>query len=243
LIAQQAAQEWINRLSLLDILKEYFASGQNIRQAMIKILQVIKETLRADCICLYIQQDETTLVSKYHDGFYTNLIENAKIPLGQRNVGLAALEKRILFEHDLLSQKNFVPEFKALIDAESLVAQCCFPIILATDVRGTLELFFRKTFIPDQTWMAFGQAAAYQIGVSLEMQNIMEELDKAYWDLESANESIIEGLSSALEFRDQETEGHTVRVTDLFINFVSGFIKEDNELKRLRIGSLLHDIG
>lgn len=243
LIAQHAAQEWTKRLSLLDILKEYFTSGQNFHQAMVKILQAIKETLRADCICLYLQRDEITLVSKYHDGFYTNLIENAKISLGQKNVGLAALEKRILFEPDLSSQTNFVPEFKALIDEEKLVAQCCIPIILTTDVRGTLELFFRKAFIPDQTWMAFSKAAAYQIGISLEMQNIIEKLDQAYWDLERANESIIEGLSSALEFRDQETEGHTVRVTDLFMNFVSIFIKEDHELKRLKIGSLLHDIG
>jgi len=116
-------------------------------------------------------------------------------------------------------------------------------VILANEVRAVLELFFRAPFKPDETWLAFSQTAAYQTGLALQMQAIIEELSKTYRDLQNANESILEGLSSALEFHDNETEGHTLRVTALFMSFASKFIQDEEELKKLRAGSLLHDIG
>jgi len=237
------AKEWIHRLSLLDIFREYFGSGRDFNAAVLKILRIIRETLHADSICLYIQNADGSLTSKDYDGFLSDLIRDATIPPGQKNVGLAAEERRIIAADDLATNPDYVPHFRDLIEREKFVTQYCIPVILANEARAVLELFFRAPFKPDETWLAFGQAAAYQIGIALQMQNIIEELDKTYRDLQRANESIIEGLSSALEFRDEETEGHTLRVTALFMSFASRFIQDENELKKLRIGSLFHDIG
>lgn len=243
LAAQRMAKEWIHRLSLLDIFREYFGSGRDFNAAVLKILRIIRETLHADSICLYIQNADGSLTSKDYDGFLSDLIRDATIPPGQKNVGLAAEERRIIAADDLATNPDYVPHFRDLIEREKFVTQYCIPVILANEARAVLELFFRAPFKPDETWLAFGQAAAYQIGIALQMQNIIEELDKTYRDLQRANESIIEGLSSALEFRDEETEGHTLRVTALFMSFASRFIQDENELKKLRIGSLFHDIG
>jgi response regulator RpfG family c-di-GMP phosphodiesterase len=199
--------------------------------------------LRADSITLCISNNDGTFACRNYDGFRTDLIKGAIIQAGQKNVGLAVKELRIVAADDLAQDSSYVPQFRELIAREHFVSQYCVPVILFNEVQAVLELFFRHPFKPDETWLAFAQAAAYQTGLALEFQSVIEELDGAYQELQSANESIIEGLSSALEFRDEETEGHTLRVTALFMSFASRFIQDENELKKLRIGSLLHDIG
>jgi PAS domain S-box-containing protein len=243
-IAQRKAKEWLQRLSLLDIFREYFGSGRNFNAAVLKILRIIRETLHADSISLFIQNADGTLTSKDYDGFLSDIMSNETIQPGEKNVGLAAEKRRIIAAADLaIHRDGYTPRFRALIEREKFVTQYCIPVILANEVRAVLELFFRAPFKPDETWLAFSQIAAYQTGLALQMQSIIEELAQTYGDLESANESILEGLSSALEFRDKETEGHTLRVTALFMSFASKFIQDENELKKLRVGSLLHDIG
>jgi putative nucleotidyltransferase with HDIG domain len=63
-----------------------------------------------------------------------------------------------------------------------------------------------------------------------------ERLQKAY-------ESILRGWSGALELRDRETEGHSQRVTELTIKLALRFGFTDEEIKYMRWGALLHDIG
>ncbi len=243
-MAQKKAKEWLHRLSLLDIFREYFGSGRNFNGAVLKILRIIRETLQADSVSLYIQNADGTLTCRDHDGFFSDLIDNATIYPGEKNVGLAAEERRIIAAADIAAHHDeYPPRFRAIIEREKFVTQYCIPVVLANEVWAVLELFFRTPFNPDETWIAFGQAAAYHIGLALQMQTIIEELSNAYRELQSANESILEGLSSALEFRDKETEGHTLRVTTLFMAFASKFIQDEDERKKLRIGSLLHDIG
>jgi PAS domain S-box-containing protein len=70
-----------------------------------------------------------------------------------------------------------------------------------------------------------------------------EELQTAHQSLQDAYERTIEGWVRALDLRDQETEGHTQRVTELTLEFARkvGFSEED--LGHIRRGALLHDMG
>ena len=62
-------------------------------------------------------------------------------------------------------------------------------------------------------------------------------------ELAEAYDTTLEGWARALELRDEETEGHSRRVTEttLKIARVIGF--SDEELEHIRRGALLHDIG
>jgi HD-GYP domain-containing protein (c-di-GMP phosphodiesterase class II) len=51
------------------------------------------------------------------------------------------------------------------------------------------------------------------------------------------------GWAKALELRDEETEGHTQRVTQLTVNLAEKLGYDDNEIIDIRRGALLHDIG
>ena len=73
--------------------------------------------------------------------------------------------------------------------------------------------------------------------------NERANLEEAHEKLLSAYDAPIEGWSHAMDLRDKETEGHTLRVTELSEKLGKIMGIENEELVYMRRGSLLHDIG
>ena len=70
----------------------------------------------------------------------------------------------------------------------------------------------------------------------LDLQNTNRNIQLAY-------ESTIEGWSHALEIRDRETEGHTQRVTQMTMRISRIMGLNEEQLRHIQRGALLHDIG
>jgi putative two-component system response regulator len=68
-------------------------------------------------------------------------------------------------------------------------------------------------------------------------------IETAHEQLLSAYDATIEGWSRAMDLRDKETEGHTLRVTDLSVKLARNMGINEGELLFIRRGALLHDIG
>jgi PAS domain S-box-containing protein/putative nucleotidyltransferase with HDIG domain len=58
-----------------------------------------------------------------------------------------------------------------------------------------------------------------------------------------AYDTTIEGWSRALDMRDKETEGHSLRVTEMTLRLARAVGISDADLVHVRRGALLHDIG
>jgi putative nucleotidyltransferase with HDIG domain len=56
-------------------------------------------------------------------------------------------------------------------------------------------------------------------------------------------ENTLAGWARALDLRDKETEGHSVRVTELAVRLAASMGVSGEELEHLRRGAMLHDIG
>jgi len=69
------------------------------------------------------------------------------------------------------------------------------------------------------------------------------ELDHALDSLEDAYRSTLRALTAALETRDSETHGHSERVVSYSLRLGREYGLNQEELKSLEFGSLLHDIG
>ena len=80
------------------------------------------------------------------------------------------------------------------------------------------------------------QAFADQAGMALNNARLLQELQQAY-------DKTLQGWSKALELRDYETEGHTIRVVEMTERLAIRLGLKEPELTYLRYGSLLHDIG
>ena len=72
---------------------------------------------------------------------------------------------------------------------------------------------------------------------------MIASLNQSKADLLNAYDRTLEGWSMALELRDQETEGHTRRVTELTLELSELMGFEGEALIHIRRGALLHDIG
>lgn len=68
-------------------------------------------------------------------------------------------------------------------------------------------------------------------------------IETAHEQLLSAYDATIEGWSRAMDLRDKETEGHTLRVTDISVKLARMMGINEGELLFIRRGALLHDIG
>jgi PAS domain S-box-containing protein len=69
------------------------------------------------------------------------------------------------------------------------------------------------------------------------------EVRRLYSELVLAYETTLEGWTAALDLRDEETEGHTRRVTEMTLRVARAMGFDEAELVQIRRGALLHDIG
>ncbi len=75
---------------------------------------------------------------------------------------------------------------------------------------------------------------------------ILEEranLERAHDELAQAYDETLKGWSLALELRDNETQGHSRRVTEMTVLMAAQMEFSDEDLVLIRRGALLHDIG
>ncbi len=70
-----------------------------------------------------------------------------------------------------------------------------------------------------------------------------EQFLARYAALEEAYESTLLGWVRALDLRDRETEGHSLRVAELTVELARAFGISGESLTHLRRGALLHDVG
>lgn len=72
---------------------------------------------------------------------------------------------------------------------------------------------------------------------------MVASLNASKIDLLHAYDRTLEGWSKALELRDKETEGHTLRVTQMTVRLAKALGIEGDGLVQIQRGALLHDIG
>lgn len=76
-----------------------------------------------------------------------------------------------------------------------------------------------------------------------ELQRKNQELEQANRRLQESYQATLVTLSHALDLRDQSTEGHSHRVTAYSLLIGEALDLDAEQLKTVRLGALLHDIG
>jgi signal transduction protein with GAF and PtsI domain len=89
------------------------------------------------------------------------------------------------------------------------------PLIAKGRVKGVLEIFSRAPLPGTAEWHRTLELFASQLAIALDHADMDAHLQRSYTELMDAYETTIEGWSRALEMRDKETEGHSLRVTEM----------------------------
>jgi len=173
-------------------------------------------------------------------GFHTLLFESVSLS--------ASIARRAVMEHQTITVLDFETanqnlQFGKFWKEEEFACYWCVPLIVKGEVKGVLEVYRRAAFTPDSEWLEFLEALAGQTAIAIDNAQLFENLQRANMDLSLAYEATIEGWSRAMDLRDHETEGHTLRVTDLTMKLAYAMHVNESQLIAIRRGALLHDIG
>jgi putative nucleotidyltransferase with HDIG domain len=95
----------------------------------------------------------------------------------------------------------------------------------------------------DELHVRHVEAFAGQAAAAIRNAQLFRDLRNADEELIASYDATILGWSAALEMRDHNTEGHTVRVTEMCVALARAMGFTEAELIDVRRGALLHDIG
>ncbi|MRS05768.1 HD-GYP domain-containing protein, partial [bacterium] len=174
-------------------------------------------------------------------GFLTDAIKSAVLRLGESLAGKAAVTREMVVVKNLVDANiSFANQQLA---KEGFVTYYGVPLIAKGELRGVLEVFSRTQHTPDDDWINFLKSLAEQAAIAIDNTEMFENLRRSNIELGMAYNATIEGWSRALDLRDKETEGHTLRVTEITEKLARSFSLPENQIKYIRWGALLHDIG
>jgi HD-GYP domain-containing protein (c-di-GMP phosphodiesterase class II) len=113
----------------------------------------------------------------------------------------------------------------------------------ANKVIGILEVCSKDPIIVDNEWKEYLSMIAGQATIGIEHLLLIDNINNLNNELIDAYESTLLSWAKALEYKDQETKGHSDRVTKMSLKLGKALGLTEEELVQLRRGAILHDIG
>jgi PAS domain S-box-containing protein/putative nucleotidyltransferase with HDIG domain len=241
--AEDRIRRQLEHLTALSAIDRIISSFSDLKFSLSQILIHVTRELGIDAADILILNSNLPILEYGAEhGFHTNAVKNAHVRLGESYAGHAVIERKLIQIPDLSDEINDI-FLKARLAGENFVCYYSMPLITRGQVKGVLEVFHRTKLEPDEEWFEFLNSLAGQVAIAIETATLFESLQTSNLDITMAYDATIEGWSHALDLRDQETEKHTQRVTDMTVNLARKFGLRDAELKQVRWGALLHDIG
>lgn len=239
-------EQTVKQLERLDALREIdlvISSTRDLQVTLNIVLSQIIKLLQVDAASILLTRPGSgRLEFVAGQGFYSRNIENSNTSIGDEYTGQAVLERRTVRVKDLRNTHEKFMRRELLAD-EEFVSYFGVPLIVKGEVKGVLEIFQRSELNPDQEWLSFLETLGGQTAIAIENAVLFQDLQRSNFDLAMAYDATIEGWSHALDLRDKDTEGHTLRVTEMALKLARALGVEEDQLIHMRRGGLLHDIG
>lgn len=240
--AEDNLQGQLARLAALRTIDMAITGSLDLRVTFNVFLDQVTAQLHVDAADVLLF-DRYTLMLAYAAGrgFRANRMAGMQVRLGEGLAGQAALARDLLHIPDLqLVTQNHNPSYTA---NEGFVAYYGVPLISKGQIQGVMELFHRGPMEVDPDWLEFLETLAGQAAIAIDNAGLFDELQRSNIELSLAYDTTLEGWTHALDLRDQETEGHTQRVTEWTLRLARLMGLGQGDLVHLRRGALLHDIG
>jgi len=240
--AEDRAIQQLDRLNSLRTIDLSITSSSNIN---ITLKTIIKETLthvNADAASIMLFNPVmNTFEIGAAIGFKFNPPKNI-IPRAQAGLAsLASQQQNTLYIFDLTDNALYLTGF--VDDQEEFISYYGVPLFIKGELKGVLEIYHRTSLKLNAENQEFLETLATQTAIAIDNHSMFHNLQQTNKNLQIAYETTLEGWSAALDLRDKETEGHTLRVTELTLKLAQSMGVRENELLHIRRGALLHDIG
>jgi len=241
---EEAEAELKRRLTELEVLYNISSSLRYLESLDAMLQSLLDQTISAlhtDTGAIWLSnQDKNVLKQLSARGWFVEL-DGLTLKQGEGLVGNTFLQ----------DQPKFCPEFIREPDiSNKIIGQvpagwggALIPIHSNEEKIGVMVIAVelpRELTVEDLKLLS---SIAEMAGIAVHRLRLFEELQTATEALVSAYDETIKGWVAALELRDQETEGHSERVTELTLLLAKMMGVKEEQLIHVYRGSLLHDIG
>jgi PAS domain S-box-containing protein/putative nucleotidyltransferase with HDIG domain len=234
-------EQQVERLTALRDIDIAISSSFDLRVTLDILLDHTLAQLKIDAANVLLFNPYTQMLEfAAGRGFRTHAATKMTSRLGEGTAGRIALSHRtqtipdIRVDHSLLRDE---------LSEEGFILYVGVPLVAKGQIKGVFEVFHRSVMPVTNDWLEFLQAMGSQAAIAIDNAQLFNNLQRSNLELALAYDTTLEGWGKALEMRDRQTEGHTLRVTQLTMKLATTLGVSDQELLQIRRGALLHDIG
>ena len=233
----------LQRLNALRHIDTTILGSLDLKITLSIILDECIKQLKVDAACVYLFDPlKNDLEFKDGVGFKTSAWQTIRIPIDEELTGQIIQSKKIVRINDLRQVNSAFLRLNEMQE-EAFISYIGVPLIAKGEIKGILEIFHRSLLNEKNDWEEYLQTLAGQTAIAVENIQQFEAMQQLNVNLANAYDKTLEGLSKTLELRDEETEGHTLRVTNLAVSLAKKCGIDKNEMIQIYRGALLHDIG
>ena len=241
-LSELQIRQQLARLTALRIIDQAITSSFDIRFTLDIVLSQVVNQLQVDAAdILLLDSTGQFLELQASHGFRTPTFRTGRTGITDSLAGRVVTQQKGIHILDLAEVNDKI--LATQISGESFVSYYGIPLVTKGKVHGVLELFHRVPLLAYPEWTDFLETLAGQAAIAIDNATLFKHLQRSNFEIEYAYDATIEGWSQALDLRDRETEGHTLRVTEMAVELARLAGLDPESLVHLRRGGLLHDIG
>jgi HD-GYP domain-containing protein (c-di-GMP phosphodiesterase class II) len=177
---------------------------------------------------------EELLLIRRLDSFKREMVFGSRV-MSAAGVSRTAMESGtpILIEDIERETRYAFPSYVGREGFKSLVA---VPLVMGTRKMGMVTIYLRKKAPVSPQVLAIISIVASVAAAAVENSELVNRIETNYF-------STVEALAAAIEAKDPYTRGHSKRVTQFAIVLAERFGVPETDIRNLRYGATLHDIG
>lgn len=233
----------LSRLATLRAIDSVITTSLDLRMTLAAVLAQVTAQLGVESAAvLRIDRESRCLAyMTMHEGT-TPPLDPIDLRTSGDYAAQAALELRTIRVYDLLASNTASLHAQAFIRAgfQSYVA---VPLVARGELQGVLEVAHRAALPLEADWWEYLETLASQTAIAMDNAALYQHLQLSNIELTRAYDATLAGWAHALDLRDNETEGHSRRVTELTLRLAETWGLRGDALVQIRRGALLHDIG
>ncbi|MBT6150365.1 MAG: HD domain-containing protein [Chloroflexi bacterium] len=241
--AEEMLQYQLKNLAALREIDMAITASLDLRVTLKVILNQVTSRLKVDAASILLLNQHTQVLEFSEGrGFRTEVIEQTSLRIGEGEAGRSLLKRKNI---DILRLDETMPPFArtSLLKEEGFISYHCVPLIAKGKGIGVLEVYHRSPLDRNKEWKDFRDALAGQTAIAIENAGLFNDLQESNVELRLAYDRTLEGWVRALAYKDEETEEHSHRVTDMTLRLAKRMGVSDDFLVHVNRGALLHDIG
>lgn len=238
------ASEIVSNYEELTLLYEISRTLRNILDVNVVAKTILKEALdilRAEkgSIMLF-EEDSRYLKIVASIGIEKSIIEKTRIKIGEGVAGFVAKEGTALLVEDIGKEKRVKFNKKTKYKTTSFLSTplVCVPLKMGKEaIIGVMSVSDRKdgeVFTSGDLKLLY--ALADQAAIAIENARLFHYVKDLFMNT-------VTSLASAIDAKDHYTKGHSEEVTAVALAIAEELKFTNEELEKIQLGALLHDIG